>query len=52
MKGRLLMFYPVSMTSKGLLVSVAIRDVSFGVTEDQVTYNPALYSDAKIIDKR
>lgn len=45
-------YYPVSMTSKGLLVSVAIRDVSFGVTEDQVTYNPALYSDAKIIDKR
>ena len=45
-------YYPVSMTSKGLLASVAIRDVSFGVTEDQVTYNPALYSDAKIVDKR
>ena len=45
-------YYPVSMSTKGLIFSVGIRDVSFGVTEDQVTYNPALYSDATIVDKR
>lgn len=45
-------YYPVSMETSGLLASITIKDVSFGVTEDEVIYDPALYSGAKIIDKR
>ena len=45
-------YYPISLTSKALIVTISIHDVSFGVTEEQVTYNPADYPNAKIIDKR
>jgi len=45
-------YYPISLSSKVAIASVTIHDVSFGVTEDQVTFNPDAYPTAKIIDKR
>ena len=45
-------YYPVSMSTKGILASVTFKDVSFGVTDDQVTYNPAAYPTATVIDNR
>ena len=45
-------YYPVSLSAKISGVRVTLRDISYGVTEKQVTFNPADYPDAKIIDKR
>ena len=45
-------FYPISLSSKALIVKICFRDFAFGVTDDQVTFNPALYSTATITDKR
>ena len=45
-------YYPISLTAKAAIANISIHDVSFGVTEEQVTYNPAAYPNAKIIDKR
>ena len=39
-----------SVTMKG--VTVTLRDFVLGVTEEQVTFDPSQYPDAKIIDKR
>ena len=39
-----------SITIKG--VTVTLRDFVLGVTEEQVTFDPSKYADAKIIDKR
>lgn len=39
-----------SITIKG--VTVILRDFVLGVTEEQVTFDPSQYPDAKIIDKR
>ncbi len=45
-------FYPVSLSAKVHGTSVHISDISYDVTEEQVTFNPALYPDAQIVDKR
>ena len=45
-------YYPISLSTKAAIASISIHDVSFGVTEDQVTFNPAAYPNAKVIDKR
>lgn len=45
-------YYPKSLSAKMSGVTVTIRDVDYGVTEEQVTFNPADYPDAKIVDKR
>lgn len=45
-------YYPISLSTKAAIASISIHDVSFGVTEDQVTFNPSAYPNAKIIDKR
>lgn len=45
-------YKPLSLSAKLSIATITIRDLSFGVTEEQVTYNPAEYPDAKIIDKR
>ena len=45
-------YYPISLSTKAMIASISIHDVSFGVTEDQVTFNPAAYPNAKVIDKR
>ena len=45
-------YFPISLSTKTAIVSITIHDVSFGVTEDQVTFDPSAYPNAKIIDKR
>ena len=45
-------YRPLSLTAKATVATITIRDVSFGVTEEQITYDPAAYPNAKIIDKR
>ncbi|MBO4625066.1 MAG: hypothetical protein J5646_06195 [Bacteroidales bacterium] len=45
-------YLPVSTTIKEKGVTVTMRDFAVGVTEEQVTFDPAKYAKAKIIDKR
>lgn len=45
-------YYPVSISAKMKGVTVTIRDVSYGVSEKDVTFNKADYPTARIIDKR
>ena len=45
-------FNPKSLSTKMRGVTVTMRDLIYGVSEEQVTFNPAKYPDAKIIDKR
>ena len=45
-------YYPVSLSAKMSGVSMTMRGISFGVSEDQVTFNPAKYPGATITDKR
>lgn len=45
-------FYPVSLSAKMSGITMTMRDLSYGVTEAQVTFNPADYPDATIEDKR
>ena len=45
-------YLPVSTTIKEKGVTVTMRDFAIGVTEEQVTFDPAKYANAKIIDKR
>lgn len=35
-----------------ILGSVTMKDLSFNVTEDQVTFDPKKYASAKVVDKR
>ena len=45
-------YYPLSLTTKMDGVTLTMRDLSFNVTEKQVTFNQKDYPDAKIVDKR
>lgn len=45
-------YYPYSLTAKESGVTMTMRNISFGVSEEQVTFNQADYPDAKVIDKR
>ena len=45
-------YYPLSLSAKISGVSMTLRDISFGVPEKQVTFNPGDYPTAKIEDKR
>ena len=45
-------YYPKSLSTKASGVTFTLRDVSFGVSPEQVTFNPADYPGAKIKDKR
>ncbi len=45
-------YMPLSLSTKESMVTVTLRDLSFDVTEEMVTFNPADYPTAKIIDKR
>lgn len=45
-------FYPVSLRAKISGVTMTMRDISFGVSEERVTYNPDKYSGYTIEDKR
>ena len=43
---------PVTFTASVSVVTLTFRDIALGVTEDQVTFDPAKYPDATLIDKR
>ena len=45
-------YMPVSLSAKMSLVTVTLRDLSFDVTEEMVTFDPSKYPTATVIDKR
>ena len=45
-------YQPVSLSARVDMVTVTMRDLSFNVTEKDVTFNKADYSGATVIDKR
>lgn len=45
-------YSPISLSAKMSGIKVTMRDFSFQVTEEQVTFNPADYPNATFIDKR
>lgn len=45
-------YLPITFTAKASGVRMTLRDITFGVTESQVTFNPTDYPDATIVDKR
>ena len=45
-------YLPLSLSAKMSGVSMTMHDFSFGVTEQQVTFDPKDYPGVKIIDKR
>ena len=45
-------YRPKSLSFKMTGISMTLRNIAFGVTEKQVTFNPADYPGAIIIDKR
>lgn len=45
-------YWPMSLSANQSGAKLTIHDISFGVTEEQVTFDPARYPNAKIVDKR
>ena len=45
-------YFPVSLSAKVSVITVTIRDLGFDVTEKQVTFDPADFPGATIIDER
>ena len=45
-------YYPMSLSAKVDMVTVTMRNLQFGVSEKDVTFNKADYPGATIIDKR
>lgn len=45
-------YFPKSLSAKMSGVSMTMRDLSFDVTEEQVTFDPKKYPTAKVVDKR
>ncbi len=45
-------YWPVSLSTSMAGASVTMRDISFGVTEEQVTFNSKAYPNATVVDKR
>ena len=45
-------YQPLSLSTKMMGINITMRDFKFGVTEDQVTFNPDDYPGIKITDKR
>lgn len=45
-------YWPVSLSTSVTAASVTMRDLSFGVTEKQVTFDEKDYPGVKIVDKR
>ena len=45
-------YLPISTTIKEKGVTVTMRDFAVGVTEEEVSFDPAKYASAKVIDKR
>ena len=45
-------YWPVSLSTSVTAATVTLRDISFGVTEEQVTFNPKDFPFATIVDKK
>ena len=45
-------YMPVSLSARISPVTMTMRDISFGVSKDMVTYDPAKFPGATIVDKR
>lgn len=45
-------YWPVSLSTSVTAATVTLRDISFGVTEEQVTFNPKDFPNATIVNKR
>lgn len=45
-------YMPISLSAKVSAITITMRDLSYGVTEEQVTFNPQNYPTATIVDKR
>ena len=45
-------YLPLSISTKVAGINTTMRDFAYGVTEKQVTFNPADFPDAKIVDER
>ena len=45
-------YNPKSLSAKLKGVTLTMRDLTFGIPEKRVTFNPADYPTAKIVDKR
>jgi len=45
-------YMPRSISTKASGIRVTLRDLDFNVTEEQVTFNPKKYPNAKIVDER
>lgn len=45
-------FYPISLSAKVSGISMTMYDISFGVTEADVTFNINDFPNAKVVDKR
>jgi outer membrane lipoprotein-sorting protein len=45
-------YLPISLSATVSLVNVTMRNFSFGVTEDQVTFDQSKYPGVRIVDKR
>ena len=45
-------YFPLSISTKVSGINTTMRDFAYGVTEKQVTFNPADFPDAKIVDER
>ena len=45
-------YWPVSLSTSVTAASVTMRDISFGVTEEQVTFNSKEFPQATIVDNR
>ncbi|MCR5013478.1 MAG: hypothetical protein K6A28_01745 [Bacteroidales bacterium] len=45
-------YLPRSISTKAAGIRVTLRDLGFNVTEEQVTFNPKNYPNAKIVDQR
>ena len=45
-------YLPISLRTKQSLITISIENYTLGVSEESVTFNPAEYPNATIIDKR
>lgn len=45
-------YHPISLSTKMEGLRLTMKDLSFGVTENQVTFDPKKYASAKVVDKR
>ena len=45
-------YLPLSISTKVAGINTTMRDFAYGVTEKQVTFNPADFPEAKIVDER